>query len=86
MDRPRTRGDRVDAGWHSGREGEPISKTRRVVPAQCTVLEEPEPLDTVGSGPLEITGRFLAFLLVLAGAALMPGPTRATPAAAGASA
>jgi drug/metabolite transporter (DMT)-like permease len=34
--------------------------------------------DTVGSGPVQIAGRFLAFLLVLAGAALMPAPTRMT--------
>jgi drug/metabolite transporter (DMT)-like permease len=38
--------------------------------------------DTVGSGAVEIVGRFLAFLLVIAGAALMPGPTRAHPATA----
>jgi drug/metabolite transporter (DMT)-like permease len=36
--------------------------------------------DTVGSGPVEIVGRFLAFGLVIAGAALMPAPTRTTPA------
>ena len=37
--------------------------------------------DPIGSGPLGITARFLAFCLVIAGAALMPAPTRATPAA-----
>lgn len=36
--------------------------------------------DTVGSGPLEIVGRFTAFILVIAGAALMPAPTRTRPA------
>lgn len=36
--------------------------------------------DTVGAGPLQIAGRFLAFVLVIAGAALMPAPTRTTPA------
>jgi len=35
--------------------------------------------DPTGSGALGITGRFLAFCLVIAGAALMPGPMRATP-------
>jgi drug/metabolite transporter (DMT)-like permease len=35
--------------------------------------------DPIGSGPLEITARFLAFCLVIAGAALMPAPMRATP-------
>lgn len=34
--------------------------------------------DPIGSGPLAITGRMLAFLLVIAGAALMPAPLRAT--------
>ena len=34
--------------------------------------------DPVGSGALEITGRMLAFCLVIAGAALIPGPVRAT--------
>jgi drug/metabolite transporter (DMT)-like permease len=38
--------------------------------------------EPIGSGALEITGRFLAFCLVIAGAALMPAPMRATPAAA----
>jgi len=33
--------------------------------------------DPVGSGALEITGRMLAFCLVIAGAALIPGPVRA---------
>ena len=33
--------------------------------------------DPVGSGALEIIGRMLAFCLVLAGAALIPGPVRA---------
>jgi hypothetical protein len=33
--------------------------------------------DAVGSGSLQIVGRFLAFVLVIAGAALMPGPIRA---------
>jgi drug/metabolite transporter (DMT)-like permease len=35
--------------------------------------------DPIGSGALAITGRFLAFSLVIAGAALMPAPMRATP-------
>ena len=35
--------------------------------------------EPIGSGALEITGRFLAFCLVIAGAALMPAPMRATP-------
>ena len=35
--------------------------------------------DPIGSGALGITGRFLAFCLVIAGAALMPAPMRATP-------
>ena len=35
--------------------------------------------DPIGSGPPGITARFLAFCLVIAGAALMPAPTRATP-------
>lgn len=35
--------------------------------------------DPIGSGPLGITARFLAFCLVIAGAALMPAPMRATP-------
>jgi hypothetical protein len=34
--------------------------------------------DPVGTGALEITGRMLAFLLVIAGAALIPAPVRAT--------
>ncbi len=34
--------------------------------------------DPVGSGGLEIVGRMLAFCLVIAGAALIPGPVRAT--------
>jgi hypothetical protein len=34
--------------------------------------------DTIGAGALEITGRMLAFCLVVAGAALIPGPVRAT--------
>lgn len=34
--------------------------------------------DPVGSGGLEITGRMLAFCLVVAGAALIPAPVRAT--------
>lgn len=34
--------------------------------------------DTVGSGSVQIVGRVLAFLLVIAGAALMPAPTRMT--------
>jgi drug/metabolite transporter (DMT)-like permease len=33
--------------------------------------------DPIGSGPLEIGARFLAFCLVIAGAALMPAPMRA---------
>jgi drug/metabolite transporter (DMT)-like permease len=35
--------------------------------------------DPVGSGPIEIGTRFFAFCLVIAGAALMPAPMRATP-------
>jgi drug/metabolite transporter (DMT)-like permease len=35
--------------------------------------------EPIGSGPLAITARFLAFCLVIAGAALMPAPMRATP-------
>jgi hypothetical protein len=35
--------------------------------------------DTIGSGPLAISARFLAFCLVIGGAALMPAPMRATP-------
>jgi drug/metabolite transporter (DMT)-like permease len=35
--------------------------------------------DPIGSGPPGITARFLAFCLVIAGAALMPAPMRATP-------
>jgi drug/metabolite transporter (DMT)-like permease len=34
--------------------------------------------DPVGSGALEITGRMLAFCLVIGGAALIPAPVRAT--------
>jgi drug/metabolite transporter (DMT)-like permease len=40
--------------------------------------------DPIGSGAVEIGARFLAFCLVIAGAALMPAPMRATPGAAGA--
>ena len=35
--------------------------------------------EPIGSGAVAITGRFLAFCLVIAGAALMPAPMRATP-------
>jgi drug/metabolite transporter (DMT)-like permease len=35
--------------------------------------------EPIGSGALEITARFLAFCLVIAGAAVMPAPMRATP-------
>jgi drug/metabolite transporter (DMT)-like permease len=35
--------------------------------------------EPIGSGAVAITGRFLAFCLVIAGAALMPAPIRATP-------
>ena len=35
--------------------------------------------DPIGSGAAAITARFLAFCLVVAGAALMPAPTRAAP-------
>ena len=35
--------------------------------------------DAIGSGAPETTARFLAFCLVIAGAALMPAPMRATP-------
>src|SRR6185436_10471175 len=38
--------------------------------------------EPIGSGPVEIGARFLAFCLVIAGAALMPAPTRAAPDAA----
>jgi hypothetical protein len=38
--------------------------------------------EPIGSGPLEIGARFVAFCLVIAGAALMPAPMRATPDAA----
>jgi drug/metabolite transporter (DMT)-like permease len=34
--------------------------------------------ETIGTGALEITGRMLAFCLVIAGAALIPAPYRAT--------
>ena len=34
--------------------------------------------DPIGAGALAITARFLAFCLVIAGAALMPAPMRAT--------
>ena len=37
--------------------------------------------DPVGTGALEIAGRMLAFCLVIAGAALIPAPVRATGAA-----
>ena len=33
----------------------------------------------IGSGPVEIGGRFFAFCLVITGAALMPAPVRAAP-------
>jgi hypothetical protein len=42
--------------------------------------------EPIGSGPLEVGARLLAFCLVIAGAALMPAPMRATPDAAGATA
>ena len=42
--------------------------------------------DPIGSGPAGIAARFLAFCLVIAGAALMPAPMRATPDAASATA
>jgi hypothetical protein len=35
--------------------------------------------DPIGTGALAITARFVAFWLVIAGAALMPAPMRATP-------
>jgi hypothetical protein len=41
--------------------------------------------DPIGSGPVEIGARFLAFCFVIAGAALMPPPMRATPDTASAS-
>ena len=41
--------------------------------------------EPIGSGPLEIGARFLAFCLVIAGAALMPAPMRTAPDAARAS-
>ncbi len=37
--------------------------------------------DPIGAGPVEITGRMVAFCLVIVGAALMPAPMRATQAA-----
>ena len=40
--------------------------------------------DPIGSGPAGIAARFVAFCLVIAGAALMPAPMRATPDAASA--
>jgi drug/metabolite transporter (DMT)-like permease len=40
--------------------------------------------EPIGSGAVEIGARFLAFCLVIAGAALMPAPMRATPDAASA--
>ena len=42
--------------------------------------------DPIGSGPAGIAARFLAFCLVITGAALMPAPMRATPNAGGATA
>ena len=36
--------------------------------------------EPIGSGPLAIAARALAFCFVIAGAALMPAPMRATPA------
>jgi hypothetical protein len=33
--------------------------------------------DPIGTGPVAITGRVIAFCLVVAGAALMPAPVRA---------
>ena len=41
--------------------------------------------DPIGTGTLEITGRMLAFCLVVAGAALIPAPVRATDVSPGAS-
>ena len=41
--------------------------------------------DPIGTGALEITGRMLAFCLVVAGAALIPAPVRATDVSPGAS-
>ena len=41
--------------------------------------------DPIGTGALEISGRMLAFCLVIAGAALIPAPVRATNAASDAS-
>jgi hypothetical protein len=35
--------------------------------------------EPIGSGAVAISGRVLAFCLVIAGAALMPAPMRATP-------
>ena len=35
--------------------------------------------EPIGSGALEITARFLAFCLVITGAAVMPAPMRAAP-------
>jgi hypothetical protein len=40
--------------------------------------------EPIGSGPLGIGARFVAFCLVIAGAALMPAPMRAAPDAASA--
>jgi hypothetical protein len=40
--------------------------------------------EPIGSGAAGITARFLAFCLVIAGAAIMPAPMRATPDAASA--
>jgi drug/metabolite transporter (DMT)-like permease len=41
--------------------------------------------DPIGAGPVEISGRMVAFGLVIAGAALMPAPMRATRTRAGSS-
>jgi hypothetical protein len=45
----------------------------------ATVPFVQEGLEPIGSGRLEIGARFLAFCLVIAGAALMPAPMRAAP-------
>jgi hypothetical protein len=56
-----------------------VAANLAVIIGGILVFHEP-----ISSGPLEIGARFLAFCLVIAGAALMLAPMRATPAAASA--
>jgi drug/metabolite transporter (DMT)-like permease len=51
-----------------------VSANLAAILGGIVVFHEP-----IGSGPLEIGARSLAFCLVIAGAALMPAPMRATP-------